>query len=55
METREDDKFDRWIELFEERAQLAKWSKEHRLCQLKVHLEKTVQLQHVFQMMSAGG
>ena len=37
----EDDGFEHWIELFEERAGLAGWSKDQRLYQLKVHLERT--------------
>ena len=45
----EDDGFERWIESFEDRADLAGWSKDQRLYQLKVHLERTA-LQ-VFRMM----
>ena len=45
----EEDSFDRWLEFFEERANMARWSEEHKLYQLKVHLERTV-LQ-VFQML----
>ena len=39
----EDDTFERWLERFEERANLAKWNDEQRLCQLKAHLVKTAQ------------
>ena len=35
----EEDGFEHWIELFEERAGLAGWSKDQRLYQLKVHLQ----------------
>ena len=45
----EDNTFDRWMERFEERAHLAKWQDEQKLCQLKAHLEKTAQ--QVFEMM----
>jgi len=45
----EEDCFEHWIELFEERAGLAGWSKDQRLYQLKVHLQRTA-LQ-VFRMM----
>ena len=37
----DDEGIDRWLELFEERAQLAGWTDETKLCQLKLHLEKT--------------
>ena len=37
----EEDGFERWLEAFEERAQLAGWSSEHKLYQLKLHLEDT--------------
>ncbi len=47
----EDNTFDRWMERFEERARLAKWQDEQKLCQLKAHLEKTA-LQ-VFEIMAA--
>ena len=47
----EDNTFDRWIERFEERAHLAKWNEEQKLCQFKAHLEKTAQ--QVFEMMAA--
>ena len=36
----EDDGFERWLELFEERAKLAGWSSEQRLYQLKLLLVK---------------
>jgi len=35
----EDEGFDRWIELFQERAHLAGWTEEHKLYQLKMHFE----------------
>ena len=37
----DDEGFESWLELFEERAQLAGWTDETKLCQLKHHLEKT--------------
>ena len=37
----DEDGFERWLEKFEERAKLAKWSEEVKLCQLKLHLAKT--------------
>ena len=37
----DDDGFERWLEKFEERAKLAKWTDEVKLCQLKLHLVKT--------------
>ena len=39
----EDEGFDKWFELFEERAQFAGWKPEQKLYQLKVHLDKTAQ------------
>ena len=45
----ESNSFERWIEKFEERAKLANWTKEQRLCQLKARLESTAQ--EVFQML----
>ena len=45
----EEDGFEHWIALFEERAGLAGWSKDQWLYQLKVHLQCTA-LQ-VFRMM----
>ena len=36
-----DDGFERWLEKFEERAKLAKWNDNVKLCQLKIHLVKT--------------
>ena len=32
--------FERWLERFEERARLAKWTEETKLCQLKLYLSK---------------
>ena len=37
----DEDGFDKWLEAFEERAHLAGWSQEHKLYQLKIHLEHT--------------
>ena len=37
----EEDSFDRWLEIFEERARMARWSEEQKLYQLKMHLERT--------------
>jgi len=37
----EEDRFDRWLEQFEERAKIAGWSVAQRLNQLKMLLEKT--------------
>ena len=45
----EEDGFDKWLEVLEERAYLAGWSEEHKLYQLKMHLERTA-LQ-IFRMM----
>ncbi len=45
----EDDSFDKWLEVFEERALLAVWAAQHKLYQLKMHLERTA-LQ-IFRMM----
>lgn len=39
----EDEGFDKWFELFEERAQFAGWKPEQKLYRLKVHLDKTAQ------------
>ena len=33
--------FERWLERFEERARLAKWTQETKLCQLKLHLSNS--------------
>ena len=44
----DDAEFERWMERFEERARLAKWTEETRLCQLKLHLTKLAD--QVFQM-----
>ena len=46
----EEESFDRWLEMFEERAHLAGWTEEHKLYQLKIHLEHTA-LQ-IFRMLS---
>ena len=37
----EDEGFDHWLEMFEERAHLAGWTEEHKLYQLKMHLKST--------------
>ena len=42
--------FERWLERFKERARLAKWTEETKLCQLKLHLSKVVD--QTFQMLS---
>ena len=47
----DDDGFERWLEKFEERAKLAKWTDEVKLCQLKLHLVKTAD--QVFRALSA--
>ena len=44
----DDAEFERWMERFEERARLAKWTEETKLCQLKLHLTKLAD--QVFQM-----
>ena len=36
----DDTEFERWLEKFEERAKLAKWTPETKLCQLRLHLSK---------------
>lgn len=36
----DDEEFDLWLERFEERAKLAKWTDETKLCQLRLHLSK---------------
>jgi hypothetical protein len=36
----DDEDFDLWLERFEERAKLAKWTDETKLCQLRLHLSK---------------
>ena len=41
--------FERWIELFEDRARAAGWTEPHKLFQLKSYLEKTAL--HVVRMM----
>ena len=45
----DDTEFVLWIERFEERAQLAKWTEETKLCQLRLHLTKLAD--QVFQML----
>ena len=35
----EEDSFEKWLELLEERAKLAGWTEEYKLYQLKVHLD----------------
>jgi ATP-dependent Clp protease ATP-binding subunit ClpA len=39
--TTDEDSFDRWLELFDERSRLAGWTSKQQLCLLKAHLEKT--------------
>ena len=46
----EDEGFDEWFELFEERAQFAGWKPEQKLYQLKFQLDKTAQ--QIVKMMS---
>ena len=46
----DDSEFLQWLERFEERARLAKWTEETKLCQLKLHLTKLAQ--QVFQMLA---
>ena len=36
----DEDNFEKWLELLEERGKLAQWSKEQHLCQLRAHLTK---------------
>ena len=36
-----DEDFDHWLKSFEERALVARWTAEQKLCQLKAHLKKT--------------
>ena len=36
-----DEDFDHWLKSFEERAYVARWTAEQKLCQLKAHLKKT--------------
>ena len=48
----DDDGFERWLEQFEERARLAKWTTEQQLFQLKAHLGETAE--HVVRMLSTG-
>ena len=47
----EEGSFERWIELFEDRARAAGWTESHKLFQLKSYLEKTAL--HVVRMMPA--
>ena len=44
-------RFEKWIEHFEERTSLVGWNKAQQLHQLKLHLEKTAS--KVFQMLPA--
>ena len=46
----DDDNFEKWLELLEERGRLAQWSKEQHLCQLRAHLTKTAQ--QIFRMLT---
>ena len=41
--------FERWLEHFEERYRLAKWTEDTKLCQLKLHLSKVAD--QAFQML----
>ena len=45
----DDTDFLQWLEKFEERARLAKWTEETKLCQLRLHLTKLAD--QVFQML----
>ena len=42
--------FDQWLERFEERARLARWTEDTKLCQLRAHLSKVAG--QVFQMLA---
>ena len=46
----DEDNFEKWLELLEERGRLAQWSKEQHLCQLRAHLTKTAQ--QIFRMLT---
>ena len=46
----DDSEFLQWLERFEERARLEKWTEETKLCQLKLHLTKLAH--QVFQMLA---
>ncbi len=46
----DDTDFLQWLERFEERARLSKWTEETKLCQLRLHLTKLAE--QVFQMLS---
>ena len=46
----DEDNFEKWLELLEERGRLAQWSKEQHLCRLQAHLTKTAQ--QIFRMLS---
>ena len=46
----DEDNFEKWLELLEERGRLAQWSKEQHLCQLRAHLTKTAQ--QIFRVLS---
>ena len=45
----DEDNFDKWLELLEERGRLAGWSEEQYLCQLRAHLTRTAQ--QIFRML----
>ena len=45
----DDTDFMHWLERFEERARLAKWTEETKLCQLRLHLTKLAD--QVFKML----
>ena len=47
----DDDGFERWLEKFERRAKLAKWTDEVKLCQLRLHLVDTAD--QVFRSLNA--
>lgn len=46
----DDDNFEKWLELLEERGRLAGWSQEQHPCQLRAHLTKTAK--QIFRMLS---
>ena len=46
----DEDNFEKWLELLEERGRIARWSKEQYLCQLRTHLTQTAQ--QIFRMLS---
>ena len=49
MDEGDEMEFERWLERFEERSRLAKWTEDTKLCQLKLHLSKVAD--HAFQML----